>query len=410
MRMKTMPPPEKRASGGSGAWGGGLIMESSEPDPRVPRNGDGPSENLRSPWRHERIHIEKEGRLLKGRRDTTMYEHLLKLSRFFNRTFALWIIISGVAGLIIPDVFKQAAPWIPPLLGVVMFGMGLTLSPSDFRTVLNRPKEVLAGVAAQYLVMPLAGWAGAVLFNLPPELAVGLILLGCCPGGTASNVVTFLARGDVALSVTITTATTLLAPLMTPALMYLLARHWIELDAASMLLSILQVVLIPVLLGGVVNRIAGKRLAKVQSALPLLSIWTIMLIAAAIVAKTHAVLLSAGVLVLAAVAFQNAVGLALGWGCGTLLGMSEGGRRALAFEVGMQNAGLGVALAGLHFAASPAAALPSAFGALLHNVTGPALATVLTGRDERKAARAKAAGKALKTAGKPEPARGTDAC
>ena len=356
------------------------------------------------------MHIEKEGRLLKRRRDTTMYEHLLKLSRFFNRTFALWIIISGVAGLIIPDVFKQAAPWIPPLLGVVMFGMGLTLSPSDFRTVLNRPREVLAGVAAQYLVMPLAGWAGAVLFNLPPELAVGLILLGCCPGGTASNVVTFLARGDVALSVTITTATTLLAPLMTPALMYLLARHWIELDAASMLLSILQVVLIPVLLGVVVNRIAGKRLAKVQSALPLLSIWTIMLIAAAIVAKTHAVLLSAGVLVLAAVAFQNAVGLALGWGCGTLLGMSEGGRRALAFEVGMQNAGLGVALAGLHFAASPAAALPSAFGALLHNVTGPALATVLTGRDERRAARAKAVGKALKTAGNPEAARGSDAC
>ena len=270
-------------------------------------------------------------------------KYLVKVSQFVNKTFALWVIIFGILGFIFPEIFKLVGPYVPVLLGVVMFGMGLTLSTADFREVVRRPKEVLTGVVAQFTIMPLSAYALCVLLNLPADVAVGMMLLGCAPGGTASNVVTFIARGDVALSVTVTSCTTLLAPIVTPALMYVFANQWLAIDPASMFLSIVQMILLP--------------------------------IAAGVVAATRAQLLNVGLLIFAAVAVQNAVGMLLGWYAARFMGMSLSKRKTLAFEVGMQNSGLAVALATLHFAAAPATALPAAVAALWHNVASPAVAS-----------------------------------
>ena len=288
-------------------------------------------------------------------------KYLVKVSQFVNKTFALWVIIFGILGFIFPEIFKLVGPYVPVLLGVVMFGMGLTLSTADFREVVRRPKEVLTGVVAQFTIMPLSAYALCVLLNLPADVAVGMMLLGCAPGGTASNVVTFIARGDVALSVTVTSCTTLLAPIVTPALMYVFANQWLAIDPASMFLSIVQMILLPIAAGVVIHKLAGdKNVEKCVAALPIVSVGAIVVIAAAVVAATRAQLLNVGLLIFAAVAVQNAVGMLLGWYAARFMGMSLSKRKTLAFEVGMQNSGLAVALATLHFAAAPATALPAA--------------------------------------------------
>ena len=276
-------------------------------------------------------------------------KYLVKVSQFVNKTFALWVIIFGILGFIFPEIFKLVGPYVPVLLGVVMFGMGLTLSTADFREVVRRPKEVLTGVVAQFTIMPLSAYALCVLLNLPADVAVGMMLLGCAPGGTASNVVTFIARGDVALSVTVTSCTTLLAPIVTPALMYVFANQWLAIDPASMFLSIVQMILLPIAAGVVIHKLAGdKNVEKCVAALPIVSVGAIVVIAAAVVAATRAQLLNVGLLIFAAVAVQNAVGMLLGWYA---------------------------ALATLHFAAAPATALPAAVAALWHNVASPAVAS-----------------------------------
>lgn len=199
-----------------------------------------------------------------------MMNTLLMLSRFANKTFALWVIIAGILGFVFPDVFKPIGSWIAILLGVMMFGMGLTLTTADFREIFRRPKDVFVGILAQFLIMPLAAFVLCKAFALPPDLAVGLMLLGCVPGGTASNLVTFLARGDVALSVTITSCTTLLAPLVTPALMYFFANQWIAINPTAMFLSIVQVILLPIAAGVVVHKVFGKKADQASVVLPFL--------------------------------------------------------------------------------------------------------------------------------------------
>ena len=184
-------------------------------------------------------------------------------------------------------IFKQIGPWIAPLLGVVMFGMGLTLSPSDFREIFRRPLDVFLGILAQFTIMPGGAFLLCYALDLPPDLAVGLMLLGCCPGGTASNVVTFLARGDVALSVTITSCTTLLAPVMTPALMYLFASQWLAIDPTAMFMSIVQIILLPIAAGVFVHKLLGARIDTAVAALPLVSVLAIVLIAAAVTAASR---------------------------------------------------------------------------------------------------------------------------
>ncbi len=328
-----------------------------------------------------------------------MMKFLENVSRFFSKTFALWVVVFAILGYIFPEIFKHIGPSIPYLLGVIMFGMGLTLSPADFREVFRRPKDVLLGVVGQYTIMPFGAWLVCVLFNLPPDIAVGLMLLGCCPGGTASNVVTFLARGDVALSVTITSCTTILAPLMTPTLMYVLASTWLNIDPTAMVMSIVKIILVPILVGVVLNRYFSRQVEKVTVLLPACSTFVIMLIVSAIVAATGKSLLSAGPIVFAAVAVHNAIGMAAGYALARLTGMDYAKAKCLCFEVGMQNSGLGVALSGLHFAASPMTALPSAFGALWHNITGPLLATYFASRkDETTKSPLFAAAEAAKSA------------
>lgn len=307
---------------------------------------------------------------------------LAKLSRFVNKTFALWVLVFGIIGYAFPDLCKPLGGWVTILLGIVMFGMGLTLTPDDFREVFKHPRDVLIGVLGQFVIMPVTAYVLCLVFSLPPELAVGVMLVGCCPGGTASNVMTFLARGDVALSVTITSCTTILAPFVTPALMYLFASQWLDIDPMSMFLSIVQIVLIPIALGVVVHKVLGERINAAVSVLPLVSVVAIVLIVAAVVAASSAQILSAGALVFAVVVLHNGFGMLLGYLLAKVTGMNLAKRKCLAIEVGMQNSGLGVALATVHFAANPLSALPSAIFSFWHNISGPIMATIFHGWHE----------------------------
>ena len=294
------------------------------------------------------------------------------LARFASRHFSLLVAFAAVCGWLEPAVFSWVGPSIAPLLGTIMFGMGMTLDVHDFKALAAAPRDVLVGAAAQFTFMPLIALAVAEVFALPPALAVGVILVGSCPGGTASNVVTFLARGDVALSVAITSVSTLLAPVMTPLLVGLLAGRYITVDVAALFVSVAKIVLVPVALGVAVNAWLGARVRTAVSVLPLLSVAAIMLIVAFVIGANRARLVETSWLVLAAVALHNLAGMAAGYGIGTGLAMAPAKRRALCFEVGMQNSGLAVALATLHF--DPAAALPGAVFSLWHNLSGPALA------------------------------------
>ena len=301
---------------------------------------------------------------------------LASFSQFLGRTFAAWVIAAAILAYLWPAAFRPFASWISVLLGFVMFGMGLTLSWRDFSEVLTRPRDVLIGIAGQFLIMPAVAWGLCAAMGLPPEIAVGVMLVGCCPGGTASNVMTYLARGDVALSVTITSCTTLLAPFATPALMYLFANQWIAVDPVGMFWSICQIVLIPVALGVAVHAFFGKATESAASAVPMISVVSIVLIVSAVVAVSQPRLASTGALIFAVVVVHNALGLALGYFFGSIFGMNAAKRKCLSIEIGMQNSGLGVALAAAHFAAAPLAAVPSAIFSVWHNISGPVVATL----------------------------------
>lgn len=288
--------------------------------------------------------------------------------------FPLWVLVAGALALAHPPLFAWVAgPWIVWGLALIMLGMGITLSLDDFRAVARMPRAVFAGVAAQYLIMPLCGWAAATAFALPPPLAAGVILVGCCPGGTASNVVTYLARANVALSVLMTMVSTFLAVVMTPLLTGWLAGTLVPVDAAGLFRSTLQVVLLPVSLGLALHHLAPRTVAFVLPVAPLVSVVAIVLICAGIVAQEAAVLRASGVSLLGAVFALHASGFALGYLAGRLLGFGEAVRRTIAIEVGMQNSGLGAVLARRHFA-DPATALPAAISATFHSVIGSALA------------------------------------
>ena len=231
---------------------------------------------------------------------------LAALSQFVNKTFALWVLVFAAIAYAAPDPFKPLAGWISPLLGLVMFGMGLTLSVNDFKLVLSKPMDVLIGILAQFIIMPTLAYLLCIVLQLPAEIAVGVILVGCCPGGTSSNVMTFLARGDTALSVTITSCTTLLAPIVTPALIWLFAHQWIEIDPLGMFWSICQIVLIPIAIGVAIHTILGQdRVAVAATCLPLISVVSIVLIVMAVVAVSQPNIAKSGPLVFAVVVLHN---------------------------------------------------------------------------------------------------------
>lgn len=296
-----------------------------------------------------------------------------KISNFATSTFALWVIIFAIFSYLYPAGFAWIAPRIPLLLGIIMFGMGLTLSVNDFKGIFKQPKSVLIGVVAQYTIMPLLAFGLAHLFQLPPEVAVGVILVGCCPGGTASNVMTFMAKGNTALSVTVTSVSTLLAPIMTPSLTFLLASQWLPVSFGDMFMSIVQVVLLPIVLGVIVRLLFSKQVDKSVSVLPLVSVIGIVAVAAAVVAVNKGSIAATGLLIFAVVVLHNCLGLLVGYVIAKLFKLNFKDQKAVSIEVGMQNSGLGAALALTHFA--PIAAVPSAIFSVWHNISGPILAT-----------------------------------
>lgn len=295
------------------------------------------------------------------------------VSTIAGKYFAVWVILTSVIAFMFPDPFLGLGGYITILLGVVMFGMGLTLKAVDFKIIFTKPLPVLIGVCAQFIIMPLVAFVIAKLLNLPAELAAGLVLLGCVPGGTASNVMVYLAKGNVPLSIAMTSVSTLLAPIMTPLLLLMLAGQWMPVDAVAMFMSIVQVIIVPIVLGLAIKKFFPVAVEKSLTVLPLISVAAIITIVAAVVSGNSATIAASGLLIFTAVMLHNGFGLLLGYFAGKVLGQDEVNRRAIAIEVGMQNSGLGVALATAHF--GPLAALPSVLAAAWHNISGPILAT-----------------------------------
>ncbi|WP_416357596.1 bile acid:sodium symporter family protein [Aureimonas phyllosphaerae] len=305
------------------------------------------------------------------------------VSAFVGRTFATWVIVFAALGFFLPAAFRPVAPYIVTLLGIIMFGMGLTLSLDDFREVGRRPFDVGVGVLGQFLIMPLVAVLLTRIIPMSPEVAAGVILVGCCPGGTSSNVMTYLSKGDVALSVACTSVTTLLAPLVTPFLVWLFASQFLPIDAMSMFVSIVKVILLPLALGFALQKLAPSLVRVAEPALPLVSVTGIVLIVAAVVAVNQAAIAGSGLLIFAVVILHNGIGYALGFLAARACGLSLAKRKAISIEVGMQNSGLGAALASAHF--SPLSAVPSAIFSVWHNISGALLANVYARlRDERE--------------------------
>lgn len=300
------------------------------------------------------------------------------VSKFVGRWFALIVLVAGGVALLAPDAFAPGAPAIPWLLAVIMLGMGVSLRPSDFSIIAKRPWATLLGVAAQYTVMPLLGLALATVLGLPPALAAGMVLVGAAPGGTASNVIVYLARGDTAQSVAMTTVSTLLAPVLTPLLVLGLAGRFLPVDTGALFISVLQIVLVPVLLGLVLRLLVPRVIERLLPVLPVISVAGITAVVMIVVAGSSATLLTVGLLVVLAVVLHNGLGLLLGYAVAKVCRLEVPGRRAVSIEVGMQNSGLAAALATAHF--NPAAALPAAIFSVWHNLSGPALATYWANR------------------------------
>lgn len=309
------------------------------------------------------------------------------LSNFISKYMAAFVIIVAAIALFMPWTFKWAAGYVTYLLGIVMFGMGMTLRFEDFKLVFQRPKDVLVGAVAQFTIMPGLAWLLATLFQLPPELAVGVILVGTCPGGTSSNVMTYLARGDVPLSVSMTMTTTILAPVVTPLLTWWLAGAWIEISLAAMMISIVQVVVVPIVLGIVINKLFGDFVRKAIKLLPLISVIAIVLIVGGVVAVSSQQIMQTGLLIMVVVMLHNLLGYGLGFVVAKVLRMNLAKSKAISIEVGMQNSGLASSLALMHFGA--AAAIPGAIFSVWHNISGSLAANYLAGKMD-KAEKAKA--------------------
>lgn len=266
------------------------------------------------------------------------------------------------------------------LLGVVMFGMGLATKLEDFKVVFSRPRDIAIGCAAQFTIMPTLAWVFARLFGLDEALTVGVILVGCCPGGTASNVITYLAKGDLALSVGMTGVSTLLAPFLTPALTLLLAGKTVDVDAVGMFIGILWVVIMPICVGLIAKKLFPKTTERVIRFMPTVSSVTIAVILALVLSANASRLATGGIAVLLVVMLHNVCGLALGYLIAAALRLAEPKRRALCIEVGMQNSGLAASLAAVHFAAYPMAAVPGAIFSVWHNISGAIVARLFAKR------------------------------
>ncbi len=275
------------------------------------------------------------------------------------------------------------------LLMVVMFGMGLTMRQDDFIEVLRQPKAIGIGCAAQFVVMPLLAFVLGKLFALPDELAVGVMLVGTCPGGTASNVMTYMAKGDIALSVGMTTVSTLLAPLLTPLLTWLYLRANVHVDAVGMFLSIIQVVIVPIVLGFLINRYFGRYTQRVVSVLPLVSVVAICIIVGYVIDANDEKLMTCGLLIIVVVVIHNLLGYTLGFLIGRLMGLPDSKRNAIAIDVGMQNSGLATSLATTAFPSLALAPVPGVVFSVWHNLSGAIVANIMANKSKRPSSAAR---------------------
>lgn len=305
---------------------------------------------------------------------------------FFNRTSALltkWTPVFVTAVAVFTYFFPDTFAWVKghaqtSILGFIMLTMGLTLSKEDFRILISRPIDMLIGVTAQYLLMPLIAWTVAKALNLPHPVAVGLLLVGCCPGGVSSNIMSFLCKGDVAFSVGMTTVTTLLAPIMTPVLMLHLAGENVDVDAIGMFKSILTVTILPVALGFALNAAFSdkSRFAEIKKTLPGCAVIGLACIVGGVVSAHGQKIVASGIVIFAAVLLHNTLGYILGYLTGLFARFSNAKRRTVSIEVGMQNAGLATVLSAKHFPAMPEAAIASAVSCVWHSISGALLAGV----------------------------------
>ncbi|MBQ4247255.1 MAG: bile acid:sodium symporter family protein [Ruminococcus sp.] len=308
-----------------------------------------------------------------------------KVSGFLGKYMAIIVLAVAALALFVPksSMWIQTS-WVNYLLMVVMFGMGLTMKLSDFGVVFSRPKDIIIGCSAQFIIMPLLAFALGKTFGLERSLLVGVMLVGTCPGGTASNVITYLSKGDVSLSVGMTSVNTLLSPLLTPALTYLFLRTSVHVDVKAMIFSIIQVVAVPIGLGILINKLMPKVCEKIKDILPCISVTAICLIIAAVVSHNSEKILSTGAVIFAVVILHNLLGYVCGYLVGVLFKMDISRKKAVAIEIGMQNSGLATTLAGSAFPDLSMATVPGAIFSVWHNISGAVLAGVFRrmGTDE----------------------------
>jgi BASS family bile acid:Na+ symporter len=294
--------------------------------------------------------------------------------------FGIIAIVFLVLGLTMPQNFLwvlgkvHGISVLSCMLGIVMFGMGTTLNLKDFALVLKRPLDILIGCCAQYFVMPFLAYLLSVAFNLDPALTTGVVLVGTCPGGTSSNVITFMSKGDVALSVTMTSVSTVLSPILTPFITYMIIGEKINFDPVGMFWSIVQIVILPICLGLAVKSFLPKLAEAATDYLPAVSSIAISLIIAGVIGASRDLILKAPGLILLVVILHNCCGYALGFAIARFTGLSWKKAVALSIEVGMQNSGLATGLAKAHVAALPAATVPGAVFSAWHNISGALLA------------------------------------
>ena len=309
---------------------------------------------------------------------------LKKISLYIEKYLILIIMLLSATALRYPDAFKGMTNYTALFLAAAMFGMGTSIEVADFKNLLKAPKLIFLGAICQYTIMPLLALLLSVIFKLPKDISLGVILVGACPGGTASNVLSHIAEGDLAYSVLLTVASTLLAPIMTPLLVYMMAGSLVEVSFMAMFMSIVKVIVLPVWLGIVSKAILRERIKKVDFAFPLISSMAIALIIAAIVGLNAEKIMISGLLVFGVVIIHNILGLGLGLGLGKLMGLDYDKQSTLSIEVGTQNSGLAVVLANTNFAMNPLAALPGAIFSVVQNLIGSIFAHYRESQRENK--------------------------
>ena len=302
---------------------------------------------------------------------------LNNISNLFGKYMAVIVLVVTAATLFIPQTgLWVSLSWINYLLMIIMFGMGLTLKFEDFKLVFVRPKDIITGCVAQFTIMPLIAFMLCKLFNLDAALMTGVILVGACPGGTSSNVITYLSKGDVALSVSMTSVNTILAPVLTPLITYLLLSTTVNVDTYSMFISIINVVIIPIVLGFIINKFFGTFTQKAIKVLPMVSVTGICMIVASVVSHNASKILSTGLIVFTVVILHNVLGYACGFGLGKILKFNVAKTKAVSIEIGMQNSGLATSLASTSFASLAMATVPGAIFSVWHNISGAILANI----------------------------------